>query len=126
MKREHRTSNERSSVGFSLRRLKALCWKETLQIFRDPSSNLIAFVLPLVLIFVVGYGINLDTPVLRIGLLNEASGTESEGFAKKGGTFRFLLKDNKVRFEVNVDTIKRLSLVVSAKLLQVAIVVKDE
>ncbi len=82
MKGEHRTSNERASVGFSLRRLKALCWKETLQIFRDPSSNLIAFVLPLVLIFVFGYGINLDTPVLRIGLLNEGSGTEAEGFTK--------------------------------------------
>lgn len=82
MKREPRTSNERAAVGFSLRRLKALCWKETLQIFRDPSSNLIAFVLPLVLIFVFGYGINLDTPVLRIGLLNESSGTEGEGFAK--------------------------------------------
>lgn len=82
MKGEHRTSNERANVGFSLRRLKALCWKETLQIFRDPSSNLIAFVLPLVLIFVFGYGINLDTPVLRIGLLNEATGTEAEGFAK--------------------------------------------
>jgi len=65
----------------SIRRLRALCWKETLQIFRDPSSNLIAFVLPLLLLFVFGFGINLDTPTLKIGLYNEATGTEADGFA---------------------------------------------
>lgn len=63
----------------SLRRLKALCWKETLQIFRDPSSNLIAFVLPLLLVFVFGYGINLDSSRLRVGVLNEADGREAVG-----------------------------------------------
>jgi hypothetical protein len=51
---------------------------------------------------------------------------ESEGFARKGGVFRFLLMDNKVRFEINVDATRRLGLAVSAKLLQVAIVVGDE
>ena len=65
----------------SVRRLRALCWKETLQMFRDPSSNLIAFALPMLLMFVFGFGINLDTPTLKIGLYNEASGTEADGFA---------------------------------------------
>lgn len=64
----------------SFRRLRALCWKETLQIFRDPSSNLIAFVLPVVMLFIFGYGINLDVPTLRIGVLNEATGVEASGF----------------------------------------------
>ena len=65
----------------SFRRLRALCWKETLQMFRDPSSNLIAFALPMLLMFVFGFGINLDTPTLKIGLYTEASGTEADGFA---------------------------------------------
>ncbi len=65
----------------SFRRLRALCWKETLQIFRDPSSNLIAFALPLLLMVVFGFGINLDSSKLRIGVYNEATGTESNGFA---------------------------------------------
>ena len=65
----------------SFRRLRALCWKETLQIFRDPSSNLIAFVLPLLLIFVFGFGINLDTPVLHVGLLKEGTGKDADGLA---------------------------------------------
>ena len=41
-------------------RLLALCRKECMQIVRDPSSILIAFVLPFVLLFIFGYGVNLD------------------------------------------------------------------
>jgi len=67
--------------GFSWRRLKALCWKETLQIFRDPSSNLIAFVLPVIMLFIFGYGINLDSSKLRVGLLNEDVGQEAQAFS---------------------------------------------
>ncbi|MEO5712736.1 MAG: ABC transporter permease [Luteolibacter sp.] len=65
----------------SLRRLRALCWKETLQIFRDPSSILIAFFMPVLMLFIFGYGINLDSARLRIGLWMEDSGAEANGFA---------------------------------------------
>jgi len=67
-------------TGLSLRRLKALCWKETLQIFRDPSSNLIAFVLPILMLFIFGFGINLDSAKLRIGVWKEDSGPAAEAF----------------------------------------------
>ncbi|WP_369308323.1 ABC transporter permease [Providencia rettgeri] len=56
---------------FSWRRLKALCWKETKQIVRDPSSGLIAVLIPLMLLFIFGYGINLDSSKLRLGILME-------------------------------------------------------
>ncbi|MEI6654862.1 MAG: ABC transporter permease [Verrucomicrobiota bacterium] len=65
----------------SWRRLRALCWKETLQIFRDPSSILIAFFMPLLMLFIFGYGINLDFSKLRIGLLADDAGAEAEAFA---------------------------------------------
>ena len=65
----------------SWRRLKALCWKETLQIFRDPSSILIAFFMPILMLFIFGYGINLDSARLRIGLWMEDSGADANGFA---------------------------------------------
>ena len=67
--------------SISFRRLKALCWKETLQIFRDPSSNLIAFVLPVIMLFIFGYGINLDSSRLRIGVLNEDYGKDAQAFS---------------------------------------------
>lgn len=59
------------SQQVSFRRLKALCRKETLQILRDPSSNLTAFVLPLIMLFIFGFGINLDTSRLRVGMVLE-------------------------------------------------------
>ena len=72
-------SNKMSMI--SGRRLRALCWKETLQIFRDPSSVLIAFFMPLLMLFIFGYGINLDFSRLRIGLRMEDAGAEASAFA---------------------------------------------
>ncbi|MFI4962648.1 MAG: ATP-binding cassette domain-containing protein [Legionellales bacterium] len=53
----------------SLRRWLALCLKEWYQIIRDPSSILIAFVLPIIMLFIFGYGVNLDSSKIRIGIL---------------------------------------------------------
>ena len=50
------------------RRFAALVRKESFQIVRDPSSILIAFVLPLILLFLFGYGVSLDTQQTRVGL----------------------------------------------------------
>ena len=54
--------------GFSPRRLFAMMVKETHQILRDPSTLLIAFVLPPILLFLFGFAVNLDTARTRIGL----------------------------------------------------------
>jgi len=64
-----------------LRRTLALSRKEFYQIVRDPSSILIAFVLPLILIFIFGYGLNLDTARMRIGLVVLDQSAEASRFA---------------------------------------------
>ncbi|MET3120666.1 ABC-2 type transport system permease protein [Oxalobacteraceae bacterium GrIS 2.11] len=64
------------------RHLLALCRKESYQIVRDPSSILIAFVLPVVLLFIFGFGINLDTNKVRLGIVMEDNGAEAEHFAE--------------------------------------------
>jgi len=66
----------------SLRRLRALCRKEAWQILRDPSSNLIAFVLPVVMLFIFGYGINLDSSAVNLGLVLEDKSPEARRFAE--------------------------------------------
>ncbi|WP_254611005.1 ABC transporter permease [Serratia proteamaculans] len=71
----------RDDSGFSWRRLRALCLKETRQILRDPSSGLIAFVIPLMLLFIFGYGINLDSSKLRLGILMEQQSEEARDLA---------------------------------------------
>lgn len=69
------------SDSFSFRRLKALCRKETWQILRDPSSNIIAFVLPVIMLFIYGYGINLDSNIVNIGLVLEDTSPDARHFA---------------------------------------------
>jgi len=66
----------------SWRRLRALCRKEMWQILRDPSSNLIAFVLPVIMLLIFGYGINLDSTAVRIGLVLEDSNPDARLFAE--------------------------------------------
>ena len=41
-------------------RLRGMIRKESLQVLRDPSSIAIAFVMPLVLLLLFGYGVSLD------------------------------------------------------------------
>lgn len=73
-------TNRNSVVRFSWRRLIALCRKETYQILRDPSSALIAFVIPILLLFIFGYGINLDSSKLRLGILIEDQSPQARHF----------------------------------------------
>ncbi len=54
-----------------MKTLSALIKKEFLQMFRDPSTIIIAFVLPLILLLIYMYGIDLDTVKITIGLKNE-------------------------------------------------------
>ncbi len=61
------------------RRILALIRKEVRQIFRDPSSILIAFVLPLILLFLFGYGVSLDATRTRIGVAVERSTPSARG-----------------------------------------------
>ena len=51
--------------------LNALIKKEYYQILRDPSSIVISIILPLMLIFIFAYGVNLDTNTSKVGLINE-------------------------------------------------------
>ncbi|MEO6716816.1 MAG: ABC transporter permease [Novosphingobium sp.] len=73
------------SGTFDLLRFTAMLGKETRQILRDPSTLMIAFVLPVVLIFLFGYGVNLDTARTRIGMSVQ---DRSEAAASLAGAFQ--------------------------------------
>lgn len=64
------------------RRLRALMVKEFYQIVRDPSSILISVVLPLLLMFIYGYGVSLDMDHIRIGLVMEDTSPDAQSFAQ--------------------------------------------
>ncbi len=56
-------------------RLSALIVKESLQMIRDPSSILIAFVLPIILLIIFGLGLSLDTTAVKVAIVVEDSTT---------------------------------------------------
>ncbi len=62
-------------------RLSGLVRKEFLQIVRDPSSIAIAFLMPLVLLLLFGYGVSLDSEHVPIGVVVEHPDADSSGFA---------------------------------------------
>ena len=75
---------------FSWRRLRALIWKESIQILRDPSSILIALVLPVMLLFLFGYAVSLDLTRLHIGVVMEERTPESENLVLSLRNSRYL------------------------------------
>lgn len=62
-------------------RLRGMLRKEALQILRDPSSIAIAFVLPIVLLLLFGYGISLDAKHVPVAIVIESQSVEAENFA---------------------------------------------
>src|SRR5882762_10263772 len=56
-------------------------------------------------------------PILTVG--------ETPGFAEHGGVVRFVLEDNRVRFEVNVDAARQGGLTISSRLLTLARIIQQ-
>lgn len=82
------TRKKSSRLAF-IRRTKSLVIKEFYQIVRDPSSILISVILPLILLFLYGFGVNLDFDHLRIGLVMEDTSPDVQSFAKSLTDSRF-------------------------------------
>ncbi len=62
-------------------RLTGLVRKETIQIVRDPSSILVAFVMPVLLLLLFGYGVSLDARNVRLALVMESPTREAFNLA---------------------------------------------
>jgi ABC-2 type transport system permease protein len=68
--------------GGAAMRLKGLVRKEFLQIVRDPSSIAIAFLMPIFLLTLFGYGVSLDADHVPIALVAEAPSPDSAEIMK--------------------------------------------
>jgi ABC-2 type transport system permease protein len=61
-------------------RVRALVRKESYQILRDPSSIMLALVMPVVLLLLFGYGVSLDARNVPVVLVAERSTREANAF----------------------------------------------
>ena len=72
--------NNGMSMGSSKMRIRGLVRKEFLQIVRDPSSIAIAFLMPIVLLLLFGYGVSLDSEHVPVALVVEQPGADTADF----------------------------------------------
>ena len=73
-----------------MRILLALINKEIKQILRDPSSIIIAFILPLISITIYMYGINLDSAKITMGIKNDDPNPEVSTLVKSFGHSKYV------------------------------------
>jgi ABC-2 type transport system permease protein len=75
-----------SSITETGMRVRAIIRKESLQILRDPSSIAIAFVMPVLLLLLFGYGVSLDAKHVRLALVVEQADANT---ASLTGAFQY-------------------------------------
>jgi hypothetical protein len=70
---------------------------------------------------------NLEAVAKATKDMGAVTASDIETFTRKAGAIRFLIAENKVRFEINLDAAKRAKVTISSKLLKIAVkVVRDE
>ena len=70
--------------------IKTFVKKEFKQIIRDNSSILIAFILPLILLFLFGFGVNFDTNTVKVGIVDLSNSVESRNFIQSLKNTKYL------------------------------------
>jgi len=75
-----RTAAPENARGGGTMRLRGLVRKEFLQVVRDPSSIGIAFLMPVVLLLLFGYGVSLDAEHVPIAVVVEKPDADTAGF----------------------------------------------
>ncbi|MBO6180345.1 ABC transporter permease [bacterium] len=99
--------------------LLALIKKEIKQILRDPSSIVIAFILPIISITIYMYGINLDSVKITLGVKNDDNSPEVATLVKSFGHSKYV---NSINFD-NMEDIK--TAVLSSKIKGAVVIPND-
>ena len=99
--------------------LLALIKKEIKQILRDPSSIIIAFVLPLISILIYMYGINLDSVRVTMGIKNDDPTPEVATLVKSYGHSKYV---NSIYF----DNVKDIETAIARSKVKGAVIIPND
>ena len=75
--------------GGAAMRLRGLVRKEFYQILRDPSSIAIAFLMPVVLLLIFGYGVSLDADHVPVAIVADQPNADTASFTSAFGNTRY-------------------------------------
>ncbi|MDD3419191.1 MAG: ABC transporter permease [Candidatus Gastranaerophilales bacterium] len=87
-------------------RLRALIIKEFHQMMRDPSTLLIAFILPMILLCVYRFSLNLDTITVTIGIKNEDNRAQISSLVSAFENTKYLIPrsySNRAQMERDIE-----------------------
>ena len=99
--------------------LLALIKKEIKQILRDPSSIVIAFILPIISITIYMYGINLDSVRVTIGIKNDDNSPEVATLVKSFGHSKYINS-------INYDSMEDIKTAVLSSKIKGAVVIPND
>nr|WP_218243906.1 ribosome-associated ATPase/putative transporter RbbA [Comamonas fluminis] len=96
-------SHTASTPRFSLQRLWSYLWRETLELQRDPVRATLALVGSLVLMIVIGYGINMDVEKLKFAILDRDQSTLSQSYTQSLSGSRYFLEQAPITSYEDLD-----------------------
>jgi ABC-2 type transport system permease protein len=86
-----------------LRRIIAIMRKEFLHILRDPRSLALAILMPMGMLVIYGYAINMDIKRLRVGILDLDRTPESADFVRRMTASNFILDAGRINSREEVE-----------------------
>ena len=89
--------------AFSLQRMLSYMWRESLELRRDPVRATLALAGSLILMFVIGYGINMDVENLRYAVLDRDQTTLSQSYVNALSGSRYFIEQPPLSDHAELD-----------------------
>ena len=74
-----------------MNRIRAIAHKELLHILRDPRTLVVAILMPMMMVLLYGYAIDMEMDNLRVGILDEDQSSSSRDFVRRMTAGGFIL-----------------------------------
>ncbi|MFT7775984.1 ribosome-associated ATPase/putative transporter RbbA [Roseateles sp.] len=91
------------SRGFSLQRLYSYLWRESLELQRDPVRATLALAGSLILMCVIGFGINMDVQDLRYAVLDRDQSTQSQSYTQSLAGSRYFIEQPPIASDTELE-----------------------
>ena len=95
--------NRRHPSVFSLLRLFGYAYRETLEVIRDPIRLTFALLGTVILMFIIGYGINLDVEDIRFAVLDRDRSPQSRDYIQNISGSRYFIEHPPISSPAELD-----------------------
>ncbi len=86
-----------------MKRIRAIAHKEFLHILRDPRSLLLAIFMPMMMVFLYGYAIDMDMKKLKVGIMDEDRTEASRDLVRRMTASGFIVDAGRIQSRDQVE-----------------------